>query len=156
MLRPPEKINRNRVADLAVLLVLAAIVTLYCIDAARASTDILNLILVLPVTVIVLVLCLLQFFLSAPKLRKVGESREPLSDVLPVAGLFTAYVLSLPWLGFDLGTFLFLAVFLWVHGERRWAWLLGYSISLAFILSIFFSMMLPYPMPMLIVQAMSG
>ncbi|MDH3531618.1 MAG: tripartite tricarboxylate transporter TctB family protein [Gammaproteobacteria bacterium] len=156
MSRQPENIDRNRIADLVVLLVLASIVVLYCIDAMRASTDVLNLILVLPVTAIVLVLCLLQFFLDVQKLRQVGQPGEPPSAVLPVAGLFAAYVLSLPWLGFDLGTFLFLGAFLWVHGERRWSWLLGYSISFAFVLSMFFSMMLPYPMPMRILHMASG
>lgn len=152
----PERsntISKQKVADLAVLALLAGLVALYCFDAINASTDILNLILVLPVTLIVLLLCFAQFVLSVPKLRSPEAGHEPVSGVAVVVGLFAAYVLSLHWLGFDIGTALFLAAFLWLHGERRWQWLLGYSIGLAFALSLFFSKMLPYPMPLLILDS---
>jgi len=69
---------------------------------------------------------------------------------MPVIGLFFAYVVSLKWLGFDAGTFLFVSLFLWFHGERRWPWAFGYGLCLAVVLSLFFSKMLPYPMPMLV------
>ena len=58
----------------------------------------------------------------------------------------------LPLLVAVVGTALFVAAFLWLQGERRLPWLLGYSISLGFGLALFFSTMLPYPMPMLILQ----
>jgi putative tricarboxylic transport membrane protein len=145
--------NKHRIADLLVLLLLASLVALYCYDAVQASSSILNLIFVLPVTVIVLVLCLIQFVISVPKLSSESDKKEPITDVLVVMGLFAAYVITLHWLGFDVGTCLFLGVFLWLHGERRWPWLLGYSISFAFALSIFFSKMLPYPMPMLLLNS---
>ena len=128
---------------------------IYCFDAVRASTDILNLIFVLPVTIIALLLCLIQFFLSVPRLRTESEPPESIADILPVVGLFAIYVISLRWLGFDVGTCLFLGIFLWLQGERRWQWLLGYSISLASALSIFFSKMLPYSMPMLILDTLN-
>lgn len=153
MQRQSRKINRQTVADLLVLLLLAGLVAIYCIDAVSASTDILNLILVLPVTITVLVLCLIQLVIDLAKLRNDEEAKEPLSDIFLVVGLFAAYVVSLHWLGFDVGTSLFLGVFLWLHGERRWPWLFGYSISFAFALSIFFSKMLPYPMPMLVLNS---
>jgi len=130
-------------------------VGIYCFDAVRASTDILNLIFVLPVTIIALLLCLIQFFLSVPRLRTESEPPESIADILPVVGLFAIYVISLRWLGFDVGTCLFLGIFLWLQGERRWQWLLGYSISLASALSIFFSKMLPYSMPMLILDTLN-
>jgi uncharacterized membrane protein len=148
-----KTINKQKVTDLIVLLVLAGLVAIYCFDAISASTDILNLILVLPVTIIVLALCLIQFVVYLPGLRDDGEAVEPVSDVFLVVGLFASYVISLHWLGFDVGTSLFLGVFLWLHGERRWPWLFGYSISFAFALSLFFSMMLPYPMPMLLLTS---
>lgn len=148
----PSLVNRHRIADLIVLLILAGLVALYCFDAVSASTSIYNLILVLPVTVIVLVLCLVQFIVGVPKIRQQEEQRESVAHVVPVVVLFAAYVLSLHWLGFDVGTSLFLVVFLWLHGERRWPWLCGYSVSFAFLLSLFFSKMLPYPMPMLLLN----
>ena len=148
-----KNFNKHRIADVLVLLLLASLVGLYCYDAVQASSSILNLIFVLPVTVIVLALCLIQFVINVPKLQSETDKKEPISDVLVVMGLFAAYVISLHWLGFDVGTCLFLGVFLWLHGERRWPWLLGYSISFAFALAIFFSKMLPYPMPMLLLNS---
>ena len=144
--------NKHRSADLVVLLVLASLVTLYGFDAYRASSDILNLILVLPVIAIVLALCLAQFVSELRHDKTETPARESVADVVPVIGLFAAYVLTLQWLGFDIGTMLFVAAFLWLQGERRWHWLIGYSMSLGFGLALFFSTMLPYPMPMLILQ----
>lgn len=150
-------IRRHTVADLVVLLLLAGFVVFYCLDAAQSSTDMLNLILVLPLSVIVLALCLVQFALDVAIVRRTATAsaeqtadEPPVVDVLPVAGIFAVYVLSLPWLGFDVGTSLFIAAFLLLQGERRYLWLLAYSIGFAFALSELFSRMLPYPMPMLV------
>jgi len=150
---PVNKVNRYRVADLVVLLALASLVILYGFDAYRASSDVLNLILVLPLIAIVLVLCLVQFLMELRDAKDEVPARESVGDVAPVIGLFATYVLTLQWLGFDIGTMLFVAAFLWLQGERRWPWLIGYSISLSFGLAWFFSKMLPYPMPMLILQS---
>ena len=142
----------SRIADVIVLLVLASLAILYGFDAYSASSDILNLILVLPVIVLVLVLCLAQFIIELRADTAERPQRESVVDAAPVIGLFTAYVLTLEWLGFDIGTTLFVAAFLWYQGERRWPWLTGYSISLGFGLAFFFSTMLPYPMPMLVLS----
>jgi hypothetical protein len=83
-----RSINSHRLADLAVLLLLAGLVTVYCVDAIRASTEILNLILVVPVAVAILALCLAQFVLGVSKLRAEEEPKEPVSDVVPITLLF--------------------------------------------------------------------
>lgn len=153
---PVRRFTSHRLADLFVLLLLAAAAGVYCYDAVRASTDILNLIVVMPMTMVVLVLCLCQFVLSIKDETAAGEADGLITDVLPVIGLFAGYVLSLNWLGFDVGTFMFLIAFLWLHGERRWPWLFAYSISFALALTIFFSKMLPYPMPTLILRTGLG
>ena len=144
------KINADNIADLAVLVVLTLLVITYGVDSVRASTHVLNLIFVLPLTIIVLGLCLVQFVRQVPKLTSADEETQPATGVFTVVVLFAAYVLSLNWLGFDVGTFFFLCAFLWLHGERRWPWLFGYSLSFALSMSLFFSTMLPYPMPMLL------
>jgi len=146
-------VKNNRVADLVVLLALASLVVLYGIDAYKASSEFLNLILVLPLIAIVLVLCLVQFIIELRDRKSDTPARESVADVAPVIGLFALYVLTLQWLGFDIGTMLFVAAFLWLQGERRWRWLIGYSMSLSFGLALFFSAMLPYPMPMLLLQS---
>jgi hypothetical protein len=143
----------SRISDFVVLVVLAGLATLYGFDAVAASSDVLNLILVLPVIILVLVLCLAQFVIEFRDRKNPPPERESVAGVAPVIGLFAFYVLTLEWLGFDIGTLLFVAAFLWLQGERRWRWLFGYSISLGFGLALFFSAMLPYPMPMLILQS---
>ena len=75
---------------------------------------------------------------------------DPVKSIVPVVSLFAGYVITLPWLGFDVGTFLFISLFLWFHGERRWQWVLGYGLCAATLMALFFSAMLPYPMPMLL------
>jgi hypothetical protein len=165
---PAAMSSKHRVADLLVLFALTTFVVLYCIEAVLASTDILNLIFVLPVSLGTLVLCAVQFVanvrgqradpvpqdMQTPPLAAdegAGPADvEPIRTILPGIGLFAAYIASVPWLGFDVGTCLFLAAFLRLHGERRWLWLIGYSVAFGFAIAFFFSRMLPYPMPLLI------
>jgi hypothetical protein len=142
-------VDQQRGADLAVLVVLATLALFYCYDAVTASTHIYNLIMVVPLTVIVVVLCVVQF-ISRLRGSSPPPPAEKVTDVLPAMILFSAYVLSLNWLGFDVGTALFVAGFLWMQGERRPGWLLGYSLSFALVLTTFFAKMLPYPMPTLL------
>ena len=142
----------NKLADLVVLILLAGLSAFYGFDAYQASSSILNLILVLPVTVLVLVLCTFQFIVAVPGVRKPDPAFDPVKDVIPVMALFVFYVATLEWLGFDVGTFVFIGAFLWLHGERRWPWVIGYALAFSMLMALFFSMMLPYPMPMLILD----
>lgn len=138
------------------LLVLAGMSALYCYDAIRASTHTYNLILVLPLTVLVLGLCVARFVMALRSEEPEADRADSLGDVWPVMLLFALYVLSLNWLGFDVGTCLFTGVFLYVQGERRWRWLIAYSIAFAFVVTFFFQQMLPYPMPTLFVGLVSA
>ena len=147
------KFSSHQIADLGVLIVLAGWVIWYALDVWRASEHIVNWILVLPVSLIILVLCAMEYVRVSVKPAAINPDQESVQSVFPVIGLFFMYVVSLKWLGFDVGTFLFVALFLWIHGERRWPWALGYSLCLAVLLSVFFSKMLPYPMPMLVLPS---
>jgi hypothetical protein len=153
-------LGRQGVADLAVLLALAGVVAVYAYDAISASTALLHLILVLPVSACILFLCLLQFIrtLLAPASAPAASAAEPgaAADVAVVVALFVAYVASLEWLGFDAGTCLFVAAFLRLHGERRPVWLLGYSIAFGLGLAFAFSALLPYPMPLRLLPGGAG
>jgi len=151
--RPSSRFSSHQKADLVLLCCLAALVIAYCVDAWTASSHITNLILIAPVTGLALVLCAIEFVRQLRGDVPPPTGLEPVKSVLPVMGLFCGYVLTLVWLGFDVGTFLFIVAFLWVHGERRLAWVFGYSLAFALIISIFFSSMLPYPMPMLILPS---
>jgi len=145
-----KSFSGNQIADLVVLLVLSSLVVWYFFDAHTASTHVLNLILILPLTGLILVLCLIQFVRQGFRRLPEEEEVEPVTSVLPVIGIFVMYTLTLPWLGFDVGTGIFIAVFLWFNGERRWPWIIGYAVCFASIVSLFFAAMLPYPMPMLV------
>lgn len=143
----------HQIADLIVLVVLAGLVVWYYLNARSASTHILNLILILPVTGLTLLFCMIQFIRQLMDRTTELVAVESVKSVVPVISLFVGYTLTLPWLGFDVGTALFIALFLWLHGERRLPWVLGYSLSFASLVSLFFTAMLPYPMPMLIFPA---
>jgi putative tricarboxylic transport membrane protein len=145
--------TRHQQVDLLVLLALSGLVTWYLRDAYSASSHFANLILILPVSIMVLLLCALDFIIQLRGLHKSPPRLEPVASMLPAIALFVLFVLSLEWLGFDVGTCIFIGAFLWLHGERRIKWILAYSISFALLISLFFSAMLPYPMPMLILPS---
>ncbi len=140
----------NQLADLTVLLGLAGLVIWYFLDARNASSHVLNLVLILPLTGVTLALCVLQFCRQFWGECSAYSEAEPVRQVFPIVILFMAYILTLPWLGFDVGTGIFIAASLWTHGERRLPWVLGYSVCFASLAALVFAAMLPYPMPMLI------
>jgi hypothetical protein len=141
-------LSTEKIANSIVILCLAAFVLWYAIDTHNASSSIENIILILPIATIVLCLCIYEFFTQKNISKE--ESKDSISSVIPVMILFTLYVLTLELLGFDVGTILFLGLFLFFHGEKRLPWILGYSLVYGFIIAYFFSQMLPYPMPMMI------
>ena len=141
-------LSKEKIANSIVLLCLAAFVLWYATDTHNASSSIENIILILPVAAIVLCLCIYEFFTQ--KNIDEEEKKDDFLSVIPVMVLFTIYVLTLEILGFDVGTVLFLFIFLFFHGEKRLPWILGYSLVYGFIIAYFFSAMLPYPMPMMI------
>jgi len=147
-----EKSKQNRLADLLVLTALFILAAWYLWDSWRASSHIYNLIFVLPLTLVILVLCTIAFVrdLIFPGALAEDLESEQESGVIPAICLFIGYVVTLPWLGFDVGTFVFLVLFLTLAGESRWQWTLGYSLAFASVAALFFSYMLPYPMPLLL------
>lgn len=142
-------LSTEKIANSIVILCLATFVLWYAFDTHNASSSLENIILILPIAAITLCLCIYEFF-TQKDMQEKEETKESISSVVPVMILFTLYVLSLEYLGFDIGTILFLGLFLFFHGEKRFAWILGYSLVYGFIIAYFFSQMLPYPMPMIL------
>ncbi|WP_261884179.1 tripartite tricarboxylate transporter TctB family protein [Vibrio pelagius] len=144
----------QRSADFAVVIVLALFVSWYTWDAFNVSSAVENLILIVPIASIALVLCILEFARqsvdkpSGTQQADTAKSGDDLKSVLPIIGLFSAYVLSLETIGFDIATTLFVGSFLWSQKERRLVWVVGYSVAFGLLMSTFFAQMLPYPMPM--------
>ncbi|WP_417883368.1 tripartite tricarboxylate transporter TctB family protein [Vibrio rumoiensis] len=137
-----------KITDVLVVIGLAGFVILYSLSAWKASNTPENMILILPVSAIALILCAIELIQQVLGKSQSVERGQPVKEVAPIMGLFTAYVLSLEWIGFDVATVLFVASFLLVQGERRWVWIVGYSICFGLVMSVFFAQMLPYPMPM--------
>jgi len=136
-------------ADLLVLCCLALFTTWYLYDAWSASSSAENLVFIVPISILTLIMCVLelgkQLFADSPQ---ANTEKDSVLSVLPVIGVFAGYVISLEWLGFDVGTVLFIAGFLFLQGERRIPWLIAYSLVFGVAVALFFSNMLPYPMPM--------
>lgn len=141
-------ISREKIANSIVILCLATFVLWYAIDTHNASSSLENTILIMPVAAITLCLCTYEFFTQKDEDFKENK-KEDFISVIPVMILFILYVFTLEYLGFDLGTVIFLGLFLFFHGEKRLSWLIGYSLVYGFIIAYFFSAMLPYPMPMM-------
>lgn len=141
----------HRSIDLAVLLTLMVLITAYATHVGSISTHILNIVMVMPVSILALILCCLELCSKTKPVAK--EELESFSSVLPAILLFSAYVLTLQWLGLDVGTVVFVALFLWLHGERRWYWAVSYGVVFGIGAALLFSKLLPYPLPMLILES---
>ncbi len=144
------RFSTRRIIDICVLLAFAALIAAYLFQVWSVSDHLLNTILVLPVSMLALCLCALELFRQIKSGDYETPKHEPVRTVLPVMILFSCYVLSLPWLGFDVGTAVFIMAFLVLHGEKRWYWAVAYGLTLGFLAAFAFSTLLPYPMPMLV------
>lgn len=63
-------LSKENIANSIVLLCLASFVLWYCIDTYKASNSIENTILILPISVLVLCLCLYEFFTQKKIIKK--------------------------------------------------------------------------------------
>jgi len=144
----------------ALIAIMAGITIYYLHDAWAASSQVRNLILVLPASILALTLCIIVLLdVASDAFRPpasdvaVADDREPLLQRLRPAilmGTFALYILSLPYLGFDVSTALFLAVSLLIDGERRPLLIVGVSVGFAALVTIAFRWLIPYPLPILI------
>ncbi|MGH1542875.1 MAG: tripartite tricarboxylate transporter TctB family protein, partial [Arenicella sp.] len=120
-------VQKNIWADLLVLFALAAFTVWYLINSWSASSSTENLIFILPIAIVSLLMCGIECIKLLRK-KQPQEKSDPIGNTFFIMVLFAAYVLSLETLGFDLGTVLFIALFLLLQGERRIFWLLAYSV----------------------------
>lgn len=143
------------------VLVLAAVTAFYLADSWEASARVRNLILVLPASILSFVLCaavLARIFTGVEAAGvtsrpDVAGSAEPFVSRMKTPltmALFAAYIASLPWLGFDVGTALFMTAMLLLDGVRNPILLVGLPLVFALAVTICFKWLLPYPMPLLL------
>lgn len=127
----------------------------YLLDSWQAQASVSNLIFILPVTL----LCVFTVIVIGAALlrRKATETGQDEQDgdenflplVLSVA-LFAMYVVLLPRIGFDVGTFIFIALVLVVLGERRPVFIGIYALAFSVLTVLGFKAMIPTNIPTLI------
>lgn len=79
-----------------------------------------------------------------------------LATIAALMGLFGAFVVAIPYIGFDVATLLFVASTLWLLGERRVLVLLSLALGIAVVLSLAALTLLTFPMPMAVARAVWG
>jgi hypothetical protein len=124
----------------------------FCWDAWRASPDIENLILIVPVGVVAVVLYL---FVAVGCFRGAGTAgREPLGSGMAVRiagsmGLLVAFVVAGPSIGFDFACVLYLFAMMVFLGERRILVLLLAPLLFCVAAIYCFNALLSTPLPLL-------
>lgn len=148
---------------LGFLVFVSVVVLAYLFDARAVSVKINNLLLVEPAAIIalVLVLCVLPQCFRRSKVQPEAEAaddpavetpaadpRRELARVGALAALLGIFSFFLEFIGFDVATFLFIAIGLFVCGERR-AWVIALFAAVFTVVVVYgYSTLVPYPFPM--------
>lgn len=168
--------KRDRVPEWEHLLFvtfLLAFVVWYIWTAAAASPTFSNLILIGPIGAaagaLLIYIGAIEIFGQAEAAGAFSAQRETsgsaaqhrfrsgsLPTIAALMGMFGAFVVVIPHIGFDIATFLFVAATLWLLGERRILVLLSLALGIAAALSLAALTLLTFPMPMEIARAMWG
>lgn len=156
-MKEPKTRMKVEWGHLALLALICGVVIAYLLDARATSLRINNLLLVEPAAIIALVLAALvlpQCFRRPEEGAEAdGPARDSWTDLGKIAALaaaFGAFALSLEAVGFDVATFLFTALGVYICGERR-VWLIG-VFSAVFTVAIVYGyqLLVPYPFPLLV------
>lgn len=144
----------------------------YLTDATLASPTFSNLILVAPVGAIGAILAL---YIGAGEILDHRAAAEPaptadsagaavptlsrfrtgsLGTVALLMALFGLFVAAIPYLGFDLATFIFTIATLWLLGERRIIFTLSLALGMSAGISVAALTLLTFPVPMGIARAL--
>jgi putative tricarboxylic transport membrane protein len=87
-------------------------------------------------------------FLIAPEKDAASEGLKGKLSVVLIAGLLAVYGYSLPYVGYPLGTFLFIWITARLMGERSWTLGLSLSAGLSVIIYLLFTQVLDVPLPL--------
>jgi len=151
---------RNKLPELILAGFFLVLSCWYLSDAYSASSSTENLLLIFPAAIVVIALCLwiigrtlFEVLRNSTAQAEGGTEEEKEKKPVSVFGamcILAGFVLSMDLIGFDAATFLFMVALMFLQGERRIAWLGGFSAVFAILVSLFFEYMIPYPMPMLL------
>jgi putative tricarboxylic transport membrane protein len=164
----PHVIDWEHVGFVAVIL---AFLAWYLADASVASPTFSNLILIAPVGAVAIVLAILIGALEifghravarAIRLERVertehGPSRfrsGSIRSIMLLMGSFALFVSAIPYLGFDIGSFVFIAATLWLLGERRILFILVVALCVSAAISLAALTLVTVPVPLQIAPAL--
>jgi len=166
-------IKRIDVGHMLLVLFIAGSVGWYFFDAYTASSNIQNIILIAPASIVAMVLCLIllyQIFYSALSKKTESTQSRPSQHKAPAGkdafwkqmqGIlkrisryrilafiitFGLYVGFLEIIGFDIATYLFIGVIMALQGERHIWIIVAYSLVFGTLAVWLFGLMIPYPM----------
>lgn len=141
---------------LLLLCVIAAVILAYWLDARGTSLKTNNLLLVQPAAILglVLVALVLPQVFRKTAVEDLPDAAQRTQEVLKVArvallaGAFGIFVFSLETIGFDIATLVFVAVGLYLCGEKR-LWVIGvYSVIFTVLVVYGYQALVPYPFPL--------
>lgn len=138
---------------LALLAVIAATVIAYWMDARSVSLRANNILLVQPAAILALVLVLLVLPQCFRRVDPNAPATQPtdfneLGKVAALTAAFGALTFSLERVGFDVATFVFMVIALFICGERRWWVLLPFSAVFTVLLIYGYGYLIPFPFPL--------
>lgn len=157
-MKQPAKISVQW-GHLVLLAVIAGLVLFYLLDARRVSSSVNNLILVQPAAIIALILVLVvlpQCFRRPEETDAEGtlppkrETGTELAKIGVLTGAFVALAFLMDRIGFDIATFVFLVVAIYICGERNWFANLGFSAVFTMVLIFGYGAIIPFPFPLTI------
>lgn len=143
---------------LGVIAMMALICTAYLGDTLATSLRINNLLFVLPASIVALTLCLIilpqtvrreALSTSDPALRSKAGTSESWHELGWIALLivgFGTYVFLMERIGFDLASWLFITLGIYVCGERHPFALLLFPLLATAMIVLGFQALIPYPM----------
>lgn len=166
----PQKTQGLRIdwGPICFVLSIALISSLYLIDTVSVSTNRNNVILVLPLSALIIGLCSVVIVRNihwgkkdsqhtrpansepSESSAEVSQSPRDMLRALALLSLLGGYVLTFEWIGFDVATFIFIALSLLLLGHRKPWFVFTYSLIFTLVVIGGAMALLSYPMPMTI------
>lgn len=139
---------------LALLAFIIGVVIWYWLSVRAVSLRPTNLLMIEPASIFALIMAALVvpqcFRRVAEGEDDAGESLNGLGRVAALMAAFVAFALSLELAGFDVATFAFLVVALFICGERNWLLNLGFSAAFTVFIVWGYGSITPFPFPLTI------
>lgn len=148
--------RRISTTHIAFLVLVSACAVFLNWSAIKASTNLFNLIIIVPSGALVIALAA-YIFLSPLKAPSASESntttlaeKKALIGDITLLVVFAVFCLSITTVGFDVATFLFVWLGVILGGERNWFIPPIYSALFTFALTKGFGSLFPFPMPLMV------